>query len=138
MRMADAAKKGFDHGEVDRNDLRRDFAVSLPVDPLGSGHIGGINQAKPGTADVVEPVGHIVDPVLALHLEVPAVRGGNRFRGHVAHLVSVHKYRHGAPLRWMPWGGEPAGARVPPPAEPRPFVHSTTRVGCRAMRWAML
>src|SRR6516162_6194095 len=99
MGMADAAEKGFDCREVDSDDVCRDLSVSLSVDLLGGSSVGSVHQAKPGPTVLIEPVGHILDAVLVLNLEVPAMRGGDRFGGHVAHIVSVHEYRHGGPLR---------------------------------------
>src|SRR6516162_8832276 len=101
MGMADAAEKGFDCREVDSDDVRRDLSVSLSVDLLGGSSVGSVHQAKPGPTVLIEPVGHILDAVLVLNLKIPAMRVGDRVGdrvgSHVAHIVSVHEYRHGGP-----------------------------------------
>jgi hypothetical protein len=54
--------------------------------------------AKPagGVAVIrIKPVRHVPDAILVLYLEVLSMRGGDRFSGHIAHVVSVHEYRHG-------------------------------------------
>ena len=93
--MADAAQEGFDGREIDGDDLRRNLAVSLSVDLLSGRRIGSIDQAKPGPSILIKPVRHVLDAVLVLYLKVLAMRGGDRFGGHIAHVMSVHEYRHG-------------------------------------------
>ena len=62
------------------------------------------------------------------------MRSGDRFGGHVSHQVSVHEYRHGLTFSLDTFRAPRPGAY----GRAAPSLHSTTSVGCRAMRWETL
>ena len=62
-------------------DLVGEEAVGLAVDRGGRFGVGGVDQAKPSPPVLIEPVSHVLDAVLALNIEVPAMRRSDRFRG---------------------------------------------------------
>jgi hypothetical protein len=69
--------------------------MRFAVDVRRSRRVGRVNQAKAGAAIRVIPISHVFDPVFVLNLEVLAMRFGNIFGRHIAHVMAVHEDRHG-------------------------------------------
>ncbi len=151
--IADATEERLHRGEIDRDNVGRDFAMRLAVHPLGSCGVGRVDQAEIGTALLVEPVGHVLDPVSVLDFEILAMRLSDAFGGQAVHVVTIHEDRHGGlhlPValegqaligccgsRWASPRShrrrKGRGGRGSAAASPLGAVdHSTTRVGLRA------
>src|SRR5207302_5198033 len=153
------AEERLDCSEINRDDVGRDFAMRLSMHPLSGSHVRRIDQAEIGAALVVEPVGHVLDPVSPLDFEVFAVRLGDAFGGHAGHVVAIHKdwheglllpfaraardiwsdvrFRGSHPGHWRAQAGiaAPNGEAAAWSAAASPLGavdHSTTRVGLRA------
>jgi hypothetical protein len=45
--IADTAEERLDCGKINRDDVGRDLAMSLAMDPLGGGRVGCVNQQNP-------------------------------------------------------------------------------------------
>src|SRR5438067_875158 len=68
--------------------------MRLAMHPLSGSRVRRIDEAEIGAALVVEPIGHVLDPVSLLDFEVFAVRLGDAFGGHAGHVVAIHKDWH--------------------------------------------
>ncbi len=77
MRVGDAAEERLNRGEVDRNNFGGDLAVRLTMNLRRGRGIRRVNQAEPGAALGIKPIGQIFDPVLVLDFEVLAMRFGD-------------------------------------------------------------
>jgi hypothetical protein len=93
-RIADAAEERLDRGEIDRDNVGRDLAVSLTMTMRGCCGIRCFDEAKACATRLVVPIGHVFDPVLVLDFKTPAVRFGHALGRCAADVVVVHKDWH--------------------------------------------
>ena len=101
-RIADPAEERLDGDKVDRNDRVGDLAMRLTMDLLCGSLIGRMDEAKGGAVSLVEPVGHILDPVPVLDVDIPAVRLGDVRLLHSTQVVAVHEDRQAVSLVRQP------------------------------------
>ncbi len=94
LRIVDAAEERFDGSKIDRNDGVGNCAMRLAVDSFGGRWVRRMDEAEGRAFALIEPIGHVFDPVSVLNVDVPAMRLGDILRLHAAHVMTVHVDRH--------------------------------------------
>ena len=69
----------------------RDLTMRLTMDPLRGCLVRRMHQAKGGAAPFIKPVSHVLDPVPALDVDIPAVRFSDIRLRQPAQVVAVHE-----------------------------------------------
>ena len=92
-RIADSAEERLDRGEIDRHDRVGDLAMRFTMDSLGGGGVGRVDQTEGGAALLVEPIGHVFDPVPVLDVDIPAVGLGDLLCRRAAQVMAVNEDR---------------------------------------------